>query len=42
VVTTASGYILFGEVPGLRIVLGAAIVIAALQTVAWLDRAPGR
>jgi len=38
VMTTASGYFFFNEVPGLRIVLGAAIVVVALQMIAYLEQ----
>lgn len=38
VVTTAAGYIFFGEVPDMRIVVGAAVILAALQTTAYLER----
>lgn len=38
VVTTAAGYIFFGEVPDQRIVIGAIVILAALQTTAYLER----
>lgn len=38
VVTTAAGYIVFGEVPDQRIVIGAIVILAALQTTAYLER----
>ncbi|MFB9343201.1 DMT family transporter [Aminobacter aganoensis] len=42
IVTTAAGYIFFGEVPDIRIVIGAAVVLAALQTTAYLERRNSR
>ena len=42
VVTTAAGYIFFGEVPDQRIVIGAVVVLAALQTTAYLERRANR
>ena len=42
VVTTAAGYIFFGEVPDQRIIIGAVIVLAALQTTAYLERRANR
>jgi len=41
-VTALAGYIFFGEVPGSRVIFGAAIVLAALQTTALLERRAGR
>lgn len=38
VVTTAAGYIFFGEVPDKRIVIGAVVILAALQATAFLER----
>lgn len=38
VATTAAGYIFFGEVPDQRIVIGAIVILAALQTTAYLER----
>ncbi|PWK76802.1 DMT family transporter [Aminobacter sp. AP02] len=38
VVTTAAGYIFFDEVPDQRIVIGALVILAALQTTAYLER----
>lgn len=38
VVTTAAGYIFFGEVPDKRIVIGAVLILIALQTTAYLER----
>jgi len=38
VVTTAAGYVFFGEVPDTRIVVGAVLILIALQTTAWLER----
>lgn len=38
VVTTVAGYTFFGEVPDTRILLGAGIVLAALQITAFLER----
>ncbi|MBX3530688.1 MAG: DMT family transporter [Rhizobiaceae bacterium] len=38
VVTAASGYLFFDEIPGLPVVAGAVIVVAALQAVALFDR----
>lgn len=42
VVTTAAGYIFFDEVPDQRIVIGAVVVLAALQTTAYLERRANR
>jgi S-adenosylmethionine uptake transporter len=42
VVTTAAGYIFFDEVPDQRIVIGAAVVLAALQATAYLERRANR
>ena len=36
--TTAAGYIFFGEVPDKRIVIGAVLILIALQTTAYLER----
>lgn len=38
VVTTAAGYIFFDEVPDRRIVIGAVVILIALQTTAYLER----
>ncbi|XUX13619.1 DMT family transporter (plasmid) [Aminobacter sp. BA135] len=38
VVTTAAGYVFFGEVPDQRIVIGAIVILVALQTTAYLER----
>ncbi|WP_395446532.1 DMT family transporter (plasmid) [Aminobacter sp. UC22_36] len=38
VVTTAAGYVFFDEVPDQRIVIGAVVILAALQTTAYLER----
>ncbi|MBD0415318.1 DMT family transporter [Oryzicola mucosus] len=38
VVVTVSGYLFFDEVPEPRIVVGAVVVLAALQATAWLER----
>ncbi|GAA2879402.1 S-adenosylmethionine uptake transporter [Aminobacter niigataensis] len=42
VVTAAAGYIFFGEIPDTRIVIGAAVVLAALQATAYLERRNNR
>jgi drug/metabolite transporter (DMT)-like permease len=42
VVTTAAGYIFFDEVPDQRIVIGAVVILAALQTTAYLERRASR
>lgn len=42
VVTTAAGYIFFGEVPDKRIVIGAIVILIALQTTAYLERRANR
>jgi drug/metabolite transporter (DMT)-like permease len=42
VVTAAAGYIFFGEIPSSRVLLGAAIVLAALQATAYLDKRRSR
>lgn len=42
VVTTAAGYIFFGEVPDQRIVIGAIVILIALQTTAYLERRANR
>lgn len=42
VVTTAAGYIFFGEVPDKRIVIGAVLILIALQTTAYLERRRSR
>jgi S-adenosylmethionine uptake transporter len=41
-VTALAGYIFFGEVPGSRVIFGAAIVLVALQTTALLERQIGK
>jgi drug/metabolite transporter (DMT)-like permease len=38
VVVTAAGYVFFGEVPETRIVIGAVLILIALQTTAYLER----
>lgn len=42
VVTTAAGYVFFAEVPDQRIVIGAIVILAALQTTAYLERRANR
>jgi drug/metabolite transporter (DMT)-like permease len=42
VVTTAAGYVFFAEVPDQRIVIGAIVILAALQTTAHLERRANR
>ncbi|MEP9398590.1 DMT family transporter [Mesorhizobium sp. KR2-14] len=38
VMTTAAGYLFFGEVPDGRIAIGAVLILIALQTTAYLER----
>ena len=38
VVVTAAGYVFFGEIPETRIVIGAVLILIALQTTAYLER----
>lgn len=38
VVVTFTGYVFFGEVPEIRVVIGVLIILAALQGAAWLER----
>jgi len=38
VVVTFTGYVFFGEVPEIRVVIGVAIILAALQGAAFLER----
>nr|WP_269933146.1 DMT family transporter [Aminobacter sp. HY435] len=38
VVTAAAGYLFFDEIPETRIIVGAAVVLAALQATAYLER----
>ncbi|QOF74680.1 DMT family transporter (plasmid) [Aminobacter sp. SR38] len=42
VITTAAGYVFFAEVPDQRIVIGAIVILAALQTTAYLERRANR
>lgn len=42
VATTAAGYLFFGEIPDERIVIGAVLILVALQTTAYLERRKAR
>lgn len=42
VVTTAAGYLFFGEMPDKRIVIGAVLILIALQTTAYLEHRKAR
>jgi S-adenosylmethionine uptake transporter len=42
VATTTAGYLFFGEIPDKRIVIGAVLILVALQTTAYLERRKAR